>query len=1715
MDTHQSNTGSALSGNGWDDSKKWESSVIHSSKNLTISKQINESRDKALRRSKGKVLTPLYNEDIYDDSILPKGIKIKNRHVDQFYNRNYSQDERVWGIWIMNAFVSVSQLKKMVKERKHLCERIDYKVCKGVESRLDDKVHRNLLNYDLSIMLDAVLSKIQLGKPQSASDNVINFIACSYGVMRILKDEVFPLCLPKAFVMEFILLISNLISANTWPHVFMLIDDYVLKSTESEILKEVFAEVISSIAVESRLQGVLEDICGKLFAPMMEAFATAIICKILGISSEFASLKQITMYIRDNVLKTAVNVMEFISSVFKILCSGSFEDFWLRVYANMGGSEINFSTYSTKLVQLSDEAEDIRPIYLRIMDAENLMAEVALYMAKIDAEDGSRQWRQYVVFQNRVNHLLARLHAIRDSTEVRKEPLGFMFSGDAGTGKSTGIQMIMAAYGSVTKLRPEIVKEQTHTWALDSQFQEGYNNGKKLLYWDEFASVNNDIDLNLAGHCNSLLAILSAHPAWVNMAFAMKGKVTTAAVVGVVVNTNSPLHQIRKLFAGNGENVVRRFIFVTVIPQGRFNVKGRLKVPDGATAKEIAENIIYKFYEVEVEQGVSDEIIQLFAGNFYESTEFVGKMFYDRLYGKDKAVSKAFGELTSYRFDVSKLDKKVNIPKIIKQGEESKNSVIEVDDLGRSRYYIINRYTGWKKEVEVLEYHRHLRDYDDTNTKASTGASKGSTLQSSLGNTMLFSFWTVFAGYFCMKFSYLHATEDVLGMQLDASVWMYYLCPRFLQVLLLERCFGELPMKEFNKMPGVEQLRLINVGVTLGSAVFLRYAVFDFVRNKFNEFRTWLHHHEKELFYTVGVASLAGLTYVGVKKIVEISSSKKEDISNLQVFSMPIKVNPADFPDIPMEMRSYGNDLFQVKREDPRGGVVRRLGVTGPTMTMSDLDKIRSNSVVVHCIRPDGKLDRVFGDRVGAYVATNAHLLPPDLDEYTIIISDPRVPGMESTMVYKKEHIIFRKPDRILLPSVLPGGCQISNLKKSVLRTIQSPTEVMIGKRVVMLGFKSDADVFGTIADIRVRNYDNGSHKFSAKVCVVTWDDKDFKTLDGMCSSRYFLVEGGGYSYCGYHLGDSPCHNGEFVVETKSEIDSMVQEADDKGLSCLQGLLLDDTPPFFYPQDFEVKPIWPVKGAIAYIHTIPGFDQHVLGIVPNQTSLRKTELKRSPFYSKVDKILDELKLPKYCPAELTNCIRYDDTIKVNREVSPFTLGLTRYVNPKIIVKYDVYKLIVSKLCDISLRYVTPNKVLNIDECLLGRECMPPVNITTGASEAESGKKGSFMFEYLESSTGERRVMLDDRMRTSVNTLFLAAANNLLVAGKTSCNLKDEVVTVDKFNKVGTRVFEAECFSIGIIYRMFCGDSKKNIYKFINYLGGALGINVSSPEWKNIVAKAVRSNDPSEIELALDFSKMDKRVLYQYLIAAIYVLFFLVCKCLGFTGEKSKLLARLMSTHLCIIRIIDGAVVIGYIGNPSGCFFTVEYNTLLAIMYLATVFLYAGFSWDEFEHNVLKSFRFYGDDIIGKMTSAQLHRVSLDQISIYMEYLNQKITGVGVVKGGFNQTNFTFLKRNFVEGPDGRVYASLEVGSLLKSLLFYRPLINERADWARHVGVLLQAWGESFFHVSDVKRMLRKLILDCVLCLPIEFRNIRFPSDEELLARFDAGTLKIWELENVV
>jgi hypothetical protein len=165
--------------------------------------------------------------------------------------------------------------------------------------------------------------------------------------------------------------------------------------------------------------------------------------------------------------------------------------------------------------------------------------------------------------------------------------------------------------------------------------------------------------------------------------------------------------------------------------------------------------------------------------------------------------------------------------------------------------------------------------------------------------------------------------------------------------------------------------------------------------------------------------------------------------------------------------------------------------------------------------------------------------------------------------------------------------------------------------------------------------------------------------------------------------------------------------------------------------------------------------------------------------------------------------------------------------------------------------------------------------------------------------------------------------------------------------------------------------------------------------------------------------------------------------------------------------------------------------------------------EDYRDQVMRFAKYYGDDL---RKLFRVPGVGIAEFQAAMRTLNQVVTDSNGQKGDLivaTKGGKTFLKRGF-RRVGGRVFCPLEVSSLVKSLLFYVPSGDERVDAERHLACLRTVWDECVFHEPAVSEQVRAMVRACLVLVHGGDRLL-LASDEELIARWDAGRLRVWEL----
>lgn len=383
-------------------------------------------------------------------------------------------------------------------------------------------------------------------------------------------------------------------------------------------------------------QGLRDDIMNNIVNKLLEAVGVAAICMALGITKEFADIRLLGLYMRDNIIPSAKHVLDILVSGLKVFFSGDWSDFSNRVFLMSGDRELTeLSKISMTFENMKLEEAVIGSLSARITKLDLLVAQATTLenQAKLYGRDAVslrvKNLRIRMECTSRVWSELASSHNMRDG------PLILVGISRAGSGKSLLSMVLQSALANAVGIPPSEAEHLFYTWAIGEQFQEGFKGHTRILIIDEFLSVNPDYDPNVGPLCNQILQLGSSMPSPIPHAFETKGKYTTEKVLGLVINTNADHELFRTMFSGQAENFYRRVVFVEMLPQGVANVDGQFVPSLIPPADRTKVDDFMKVRVYRMHKGVESPVL---SGSVSDLIQYVHSEFVSRLRGESAAI---------------------------------------------------------------------------------------------------------------------------------------------------------------------------------------------------------------------------------------------------------------------------------------------------------------------------------------------------------------------------------------------------------------------------------------------------------------------------------------------------------------------------------------------------------------------------------------------------------------------------------------------------------------------------------------------------------------------------------------------------------------------------------------------------------------------------------------------------------------------------------------------------------------------------------------------------------------------------------------------------------------------------------------------------------------------------------------------------------------------
>jgi hypothetical protein len=1619
----------------------------------------------------------------------------------QSKSRNYNDHKKVFGVIIFETFVSFRILKSVVGKDNGLKPIYVFK--KDIDCRVDNRIFRLLQNLDTKWLrniklgmthykaecqicrsqqelgfhrfrAEAQIGGLSLGenpkKPKTLKqlkslkqlktdmrETYGSMIKATYALLSVGSFVSEEFKKEYGVILDFLGLLHGLDMCSTAVDAMIVLDGFFRKFELYYFVKAIIfnddAAYGSAVGVTpldghyvAEAQAGMSDAIGMIMTKVFDAFGIIILCRVLGITADIADFKTLTVYLRDNVLNVAKNLVDYTIAIIKVISSGDFDDFLNRVVLTATDSE------SAKIHEISSKFLIVKTIpdvdagtHEKVFKMRALESELAILSDQAKKfERKSLHYRAEILKAQIESTRVEYENKITDLTP-RKESVMYMCTSDPGTGKSLNTFILRSGVARALKLDDNHAASAIHFWATGQSFQESFDSNKLCIIIDEFLSVNPDYDSTSGELANTLLLLGSPNPSMINQAFPdKKGKNTTKNILAVAVNTNASMTTIENLYPGGGGNIKRRVKWVSFIPQGTCCVEGQFR-PDLAPEDQRTIKGLNKYIKVQV--GIYNKktkTVDYETMSLLQYADLVYNDINDRVNGKFIKVSKWLDSLSYYK------------------GEKQSLSfeTLSIFGLIISILFLIFTHPTVKFYLALISPWQ----------------------------------WQIYWAYREFKLKKLEIQNQ---------------CISYVKLL------PNLRLKEEIKIFGMEcKEKSIRMQQYVDSIydTHLSNEVKIFSMKCKNAFLMVQQFIKSKWFEAMlGFAGASVLVYSIQKtfppnpKQFEDSDDEEDEKAERQGLKMPRQL-PADFvTKYDVEIRDVADQLIPVLREPKGQGDLYYLHKTSTGMQAPALDKLRSNLAVMESVSEQGiTTESCYGFRLGQSILTVDHLVSDGTS--SIRSWNPSVPLQNTNFKFNK-NIITSEPlnDFCLLPNMFPTGT------RDVMKTLEQIEQVEIGDRVVLIHPDSSKDLHGTVINNKgIAQYE----KYNTPCYVVQWDNGS--TDRGWCGLPVLKsVSVNSYGFIGIvisaPIGTSGKGNITFI--SKLDVDYIKNKMLSNKFSLPGNFIATPQCTLLMEQEVPYVEKWPNHGLFSYKTSLDKFGFRVLGSSENQLPLGTSRLVRSPFYDEAQDFIEE-NCPgvQYAPAVLSNTVRWDDEKEINVWVSPYTYGMLRDNIGIGVVDFQ-------KLREFgfgTLNYLEPKKsrILKIDESLLRRQGLAPVDPRKAATLPDPGKKGSFMLESY--ASGELERFADERLRVAVKTSLAAALSGGIGSVVSRASLKDEVISLEKNEGVKTRIFEGVASDDYLLLRMFLGDVIPNLLEELKKFGSCIGINASSPQW-NWLHSRVSGNEKDGFRTSKDYRKMDKEMLYMCHVMALSIIFAYAKKCLELSGVGEMLsnaLARILMASLQPQRQVDGAFIFGYAGNMSGDFLTTLVNTLVNMMYWWLIYAKKfNISFEIFYTEILAKMAFYGDDT----SKFQLYKYPFtsSEIILEMSLLGQTMTDGGAQKSILTvdtEGGKTFLKRGFRMDKDGNCFCPLEVSSLAKSLLMFEETdaVKLRPN-ERHFSVLRALWDESFFHDDEIKAILRSLIRRCMKKLPPQFSEFTFETDEVLLARWKSGSLKIWEL----
>lgn len=264
------------------------------------------------------------------------------------------------------------------------------------------------------------------------------------------------------------------------------------------------------------------------------------------------------------------------------------------------------------------------------------------------------------------------------------------------------------------------------------------------------------------------------------------------------------------------------------------------------------------------------------------------------------------------------------------------------------------------------------------------------------------------------------------------------------------------------------------------------------------------------------------------------------------------------------------------------------------------------------------------------------------------------------------------------------------------------------------------------------------------------------------------------------------------------------------------------------------------------------------------------------------------------------------------------------------------------------------------------------------------------------------------------------------------SMKDEVISITKFENHRTRMFTGSPFAFTIVMRKYLLSLNAHIQSNRRVYECCVGVDALGPEWDDI-GRYLR--DFSDDMIAGDYKNYDKGMIAPLILAAGKV-FLAICEKAHYTKEQLLAVKTLVYDLAFPVCNIDGDIVMTCGAEPSGHPLTVIVNSIVGsiLLRMAYIRLNTGKMFKSEVRAIV-----YGDDNLMASQNAAFNHCYLQDFFATqgLTYTMAEKEAESVPFITFEES--TFLKRDFFFHPDlCRIVGRLSEKSIRKMLMYILP-----------------------------------------------------------------------------